>query len=414
MASKYKVSRGTFDVLPSGWDSRRYVEWVATSVCGRAGYRQISTPVFEDTKLFVRGVGKSTDIVQKEMFTFLDKGDRSLTLRPEGTAPICRAYLEHGMHKLAQPVKLFYVGPFFRHERPQAGRHRQFHQIGIECIGSESPLCDAEVIVLMAELIAALEIPGVELRLGSLGSLEARRSYLEDLKGYLRRNEGELPAGVRERIEINPLRAFDSSHEGTQAVMAGAPRLIDHLSGEDAEHFEAVQRLLEANGLPYTIDPTLVRGLDYYSRTIFSFVCDRLGAQSEIGGGGRYDGLIEQLGGPETPAIGWAIGIERIMLALELEMGEPELEVFVAAVAPRQRMEATLVVSQLRRAEFSADLDLGERSLKGQLKHADRLGARWVLLLEEDGSAQLRDMYTRRQEPIDSRRAVEVLTEAKG
>lgn len=414
MASKYRVSRGTFDILSEDWAVRRYIEWVAASICFRAGYQQISTPIFEDTDLFVRGVGKSTDIVQKEMFTFLDKGERSLTLRPEGTAPICRAYLEHGMHKQAQPVKLFYVGPFFRHERPQAGRFRQFHQIGIESIGSDSPLADAEVILLQAELIAALEIPEVELRLGSLGSLDARRSYLDHLRAYLRSNEGELPAGVRERIEINPLRAFDSAHEGTQAVMAEAPRLVDHLNADDAEHFEEVQRVLDANGLPYTIDSTLVRGIDYYSRTIFSFVCDRLGAQSEIGGGGRYDGLIEQLGGPSTPAIGWALGIERVMLALDSTVDtEQSLEVFVVAVARHQREQAAVLAVQLRRAGFSADLDLAERSLKGQLKHADRLGARWVILLEEDGSAQLRDMNSRRQQPIDYRRAVEVLMEER-
>jgi len=244
--------------------------------------------------------------------------------------------------------------------------------------------------------------------------MDARRSYLEHLKAYLRSNERELPAGVRERIEINPLRAFDSAHEGTQAVMAEAPRLVDHLNVEDAAHFDEVQRLLKANGLPYVIDPTLVRGIDYYSRTIFSFVCDRLGAQSEIGGGGRYDGLIEQLGGPGTPAIGWALGVERIMLALgSRDAPSPQLDVFVVAVAERQREQSSVLTFQLRQAGFSADLDLGERSLKGQLKHADRLGARWVMLLEDDGSAQLRDMHTRRQQSIDYRRAVEVLLEEK-
>ena len=253
------------------------------------------------------------------MFTFEDKGGRSITLRPEGTAPICRAYVEHGMHKLAQPVKLFYVGPFFRHERPQAGRYRQFHQIGAEAIGTDSPLADAEVIMLLDDLLATLGVPGVELRLGSLGSLEARSAYLERAEGATcARNEGELREDVRERIDVNPLRAFDADDEGTRGGDGRARRRSSSASrARTPTHFAEVRALLDAAGVEYAIDPTLVRGLDYYTRTIFSFVCDRLGAQSEIGGGGRYDGLIEQLGGPPTPAVGWAAGIERILLALE-------------------------------------------------------------------------------------------------
>src|SRR5512133_948033 len=316
MASSYKAPRGTFDVLPEQSRPRARVEATAEAIFARAGYERIATPAFEETELFERGVGRSTDIVRKEMFTFEDKGGRSITLRPEGTAPICRAYLEHGMHKLAQPVKLHYSGPFFRHERPQAGRYRQFHQIGMEAIGSDSPLADAEAIGLLAELLAELRVPGVELRLGSLGSLDARRAYLEELRAHLRAHESELSEDVRERIEANPLRAFDSDHEGTRGVMESAPTLIDRLEGDDASHFAEVRELLDSAGVEYTIDPTLVRGLDYYTRTIFSFVCSGLGAQSEVGGGGRYDGLIEQLGGPPTPAIGWAAGVERILLAL--------------------------------------------------------------------------------------------------
>src|SRR6476469_3044161 len=337
MASKYQAQRGTFDVLPAQGRARRRVERAAAEILARAGYEPIQTPSFEDTELFERGVGKSTDIVRKEMFSFEDKGERSLTLRPEGTAPICRAYLEHGMQKLAQPVKLSYLGPFFRHERPQAGRYRQFHQIGAEAIGSDSPLADAESIGLLAELLTELGVPGVELRLGSLGSLEARRAYLEELKSHLHANEGELSEDVRERIDVNPLRAFDSDHEGTRAVMAGAPTIVERLEGEDAEHFAEVRALLEAAGIEHSIDPTLVRGLDYYTRTIFSFVCDRLGAQSEIGGGGRYDGLIEQLGGPPTPAVGWAAGIERILLALDEEAPAAGRDAFVAVAGEGQR-----------------------------------------------------------------------------
>ena len=341
------------------------------------------------------------------MFTFEDKGGRSITLRPEGTAPICRAYLEHGMHKLAQPVKLSYLGPFFRHERPQAGRYRQFHQLGAECIGTDSPLADAEAIMLLADLLAELGVPGVELRLGSLGSLDARRAYLEELKAHLHAHEGELSQDVRERIDVNPLRAFDSDDEGTRGVMASAPTIVAALEGEDAEHFAEVRALLDAAGIAYEIDPTLVRGLDYYTRTIFSFVCEGLGAQSEVGGGGRYDGLIEQLGGPPTPAVGWAAGIERILLALD-EGEEPAgRDAFVAVAEDGDRQRAMALATELRHAGISAELDLAGRSLKGQLKHADRIGARRVVILEAGGAAQLRDMETGEQRPADSARLID-------
>jgi len=405
MASKtgtrYQAPRGTFDVLPDAARARARIEQAAAAIFARAGYEQISTPAFEDTELFERGVGRSTDIVRKEMFTFEDKGGRSITLRPEGTAPICRAYVEHGMHKLAQPVKLFYAGPFFRHERPQAGRYRQFHQIGAEAIGTDTPLADAEAIMLLADLLAELGVPGVELRLGSLGSLEARRAYLEELKAHLRANEGDLSKDVRERIDVNPLRAFDSDEEGTQSVMASAPTLVERLEGDDAEHFATVRALLDAAGIAYEIDPTLVRGLDYYTRTIFSFVCEGLGAQSEVGGGGRYDGLIEQLGGPPTPAVGWAAGIERILLALGEEGEAPARDAFLAAADESQRERALVLASELRHAGLAVEVDLAGRSLKGQLKHADRIGARQVLILEADGEAQLRDMKSGEQRPVE-------------
>jgi histidyl-tRNA synthetase len=410
MASKYQAPRGTFDILPAQARSRARIECAAAEIFARAGYEQIATPVFEDTQLFERGVGQSTDIVRKEMFTFEDKGGRSLTLRPEGTASICRAYLEHGMHKLAQPVKLSYLGPFFRHERPQAGRYRQFHQLGIECIGTDSPLADAEAIMLLSDLLAELGVPGVELRIGSLGSLEARRAYLEDLKAHLHAHEGELSKDVRERIDANPLRAFDSDDEGTQAVMASAPTIVGRLEGEDAEHFEAVRSLLDTAGISYVVDPTLVRGLDYYTRTIFSFVCDALGAQSEIGGGGRYNGLIEQLGGAPTPAVGFAAGIERIMLALDEETPAAGRDAFVAIADPGQRQRAMALAVELRHAGISAEVDLAGRGLKGQLKHADRLGARRVLILEDDGAAQLRDMRSGEQRAVDTGNLVDEMT----
>jgi histidyl-tRNA synthetase len=413
MASRYQAPRGTFDILPEQASARARIERAAAAIFARAGYEPIITPAFEDTELFERGVGRSTDIVRKEMFTFEDKGRRSITLRPEGTAPICRAYLEHGMHKQAQPVKISYLGPFFRHERPQAGRYRQFYQVGVEAIGTDSPLADAEAIMLLFDLLAELGVPGVELRLGSLGSPESRRVYLDQLKAYLRAHQGKLSEDARERIDVNPLRAFDSDDEGTRAVMAGAPTIVGGLHGEDAQHFAEVRGLLDTAGIAYEVDPTLVRGLDYYTRTIFSFVCSNLGAQSEIGGGGRYDGLIEQLGGPPTPAVGWAAGIERILLALDEHGVAAERDAFVAVAEDGDRERAMALVSELRHAGLSAELDLAARSLKGQLKHADRIGARRVVILEADGGTQLRDMKTGEQRPADSARLIDEIVGGK-
>ena len=317
MTEKFKAPRGTFDVLPEQQPVRQRIVEVARRRLEEAGYGRMDTPIFEETDLFARGVGESTDIVQKQMFTFTDQGGRSLTLRPEATASVCRAYLEHGMQTRAQPVKLWTDGPFFRHERPQAGRYRQFTQINAESIGSDSPLVDAELILLASDIVAELGVEGVRLRLGSLGTPETRAAYLDELRAYLRSHEGELSDEVRGRIDANPLRAFDADHEGTRKVMEDAPTLLDRLDPADAEHFAEVRSLLDRNGVAYELDPTLVRGLDYYTRTLFEFECDRLGAQSGIGGGGRYDGLIEQLGGPPTPGCGWALGVDRIALALE-------------------------------------------------------------------------------------------------
>ncbi len=409
MSGGFQAPKGTFDVLPEESARRARVEEAARSIFERAGYERIETPAFEDTELFERGVGRSTDIVNKEMFSFEDQGGRRITLRPEGTAPICRAYVEHGMHTLPQPVKLWCMGPFFRHERPQAGRYRQFSQIDAEAIGSDDPLADAELIGMLDELLRGLGVPGVELRLASLGSLDARARYLELLKAYLHEHEGDLAKEVRERIDLNPLRAFDSDHEGTSKVMAEAPKLLDHLDDSDAAHFEQVRSLLDAAGIAHSLDPTLVRGLDYYTRTIFSFVCDRLGAQSEVGGGGRYDGLVEQLGGPATPAVGWAVGIERILLALDDQPERPARDVFVAIADPGQRERAMAILSELRRSGHSAETDLAGRSLKGQIRQADRVGAGKTLILEADGSAQLRDMRSGEQRPIDAEKAAEEL-----
>ena len=413
MSRKAQAPKGTFDILPADSRARERVESAAAQVFSRAGFGRIETPVFEDTDLFHRSVGETTDIVQKEMFTFDDLGGRSITLRPEGTAAVCRAYVEHGMHKLAQPVKLWYSGPFFRYEAPQAGRYRQFHQIGAETIGSDDPLADAEVILLLSDLLAELEVPGVKLHLASLGSPDVRAEYRNELRTYLREHEDKVSGDVRARIDTNPLRAFDAKDEPTKGVMADAPKLIDRLSGEDLEHFGEVRGLLDAAGIGYEIDPTLVRGLDYYTRTVFAFTAEGLGAQSEIGGGGRYDGLIAELGGPDTPAIGWAAGIERILLAL----GEPEStersDVFVAVAEPEQRAAALALANELRHAGLVANLDLAGRSLKGQLKQADRAGARHTVILEGDGRATMRDMESGDQREVDVARLPNELAGAR-
>jgi histidyl-tRNA synthetase len=408
MADRFQAPRGTADALPADAAARARVEQTARELLERAGYRRIETPVFEDTELFARGVGGSTDIVRKEMFTFEDKGGRSITLRPEATASIARAYIEHGMQKLPQPVKLWWYGPLFRHERPQAGRFRQFSQLDAEVIGSDSPLVDAELIVLLDELLRALEVPELTLRLTSLGSLESRGAYRNELIAYLREHEDRLDKDVRERIDENPLRAFDSKDPGTQEVMADAPKMLDHLQGEDAEHFAAVRRLLDKADVPYEVDATIVRGLDYYTRTIFEFHSARLGAQSQVAGGGRYDELIELFGGPATPAIGWAAGVERILLAIEGEAEEPSHDVFVAA-DDDHREQALSLVTELRRAGRRADLDLASRSMKGQMRQADRVGASQAVILEGD-EVRIRDMGSGEQHVVEPGKVVEELT----
>jgi len=399
VAAKHQAPKGTFDVLPADEAARATVSGAARERLRAAGYARIETPIFEDTGLFERGVGESTDIVRKEMFTFDDQGGRSVTLRPEGTAPICRAYIEHGMHRLPQPVKLAYEGPFFRYERPQEGRFREFNQIGAEAIGSASPLVDAELIILLDRILTDVGIPDAELLLSSLGSPEARADYRDELRDFLRDHESDLSDEVRERIDSNPMRAFDSDHAGTRTVMENAPRMLDRLGGEDAEHFAAVRELLDEAGVAYTLDGSLVRGLDYYNRTVFEFTCGRLGAQSGLGGGGRYDGLVELLGGPATPAVGWAAGVERILLAMETRPEPETIDVFV--VTGGDRAAASALVRRLRDDGLAADLDLAERSFKGQMKQADRSGARHALILEGDGTAKLRDMSSGDQRDVD-------------
>jgi len=390
---KLQAPRGTFDVLPGDGRRRAALRRIAEEVFAAAGYGVIDTPVFESTELFARGVGETTDIVQKEMFTFEDQGGRSLTLRPEGTAPVCRAYLEHGMNKLPQPVKLWYWGPYFRHEAPQAGRYRQFNQVGIEAIGSLEPSLDAEAILLLAELLNRTGAKGIRVRLSSLGTPETRRAYSDELRSYLRAHESELSDEVRGRLDANPLRAFDSDHPGTRSVMQEAPKLLERLASEDEEHFHSVLALLDEAGQDYEVDPTLVRGIDYYTRTVFEFTSDALGAQSGVGGGGRYDGLIEQLGGPATPGVGFASGIERILMVSDLEVPEEQTDVYVAHDGDGDPREAFRLLRELRARGLSAQMEQAGRSLKGQLKQADRIGASWVLIVAGDG-VRVRNMQT--------------------
>ena len=410
MARGLQAPRGTFDVLGEDGHRRRRLTDRVDFLFERFGYAYAETPVFEDTELFARGVGETTDIVQKEMFTFDDLGGRSMTLRPEGTAGVCRAYTEHGMHKLPQPVKVWYQGPFFRYEAPQAGRFRQFAQIGAEALGSDDPSLDAEMILMLAELLSAYDMPRLRLRLASLGTPESRRAYSDELRAHLRERAGELSEDVRARFEANPLRAFDSDHPGTRAVMAEAPKLLDRLAPEDAEHFAEVRALLDAAGQAYEIDSTLVRGLDYYTRTVFEFTNDDLGAQSGVGGGGRFDGLVEQLGGPATSGVGWAAGVERILLAEEREVdaGDALESVYVAREEGSSLRHAFEVLREVRSSGLRGEMEQAGRSLKGQLKHANRIDAVGVVVVGPD---ELRVRDLRGGEELAVANATEALAE---
>lgn len=395
-----QAPKGTFDVLPEEAARRALIEELAKRILGAGGYRRIETPAFEATELFARGVGEATDIVQKEMYTFDDGAGRSLTLRPEGTAPVCRAYIEHGMHKLPQPVKLWYLSSFFRSEAPQRGRYRQFWQIGAEAIGSSSPETDAELIVLLADLLEALRVRDTRLALASLGAPETRARYREELADYLRANQDRLSPEVRSRIDLNPMRAFDSTDPATRETMTGAPKLLDRLADEDAEHFAVVCALVEEAGIQYELDPSLVRGLDYYTRTVFEFSSEALGAQSGVGGGGRYDRLIEQLDGPPTPAAGWAAGVERMLLASgDLPAPVEVVDLYVALAEDDRAEGAFALAREARRAGLQAQLELAGRSLKGQLRHADRVGARYVAIVGSTG-ASLKDLESGAQQEL--------------
>lgn len=404
-SAKLQASKGTQDVLPDQAPERLALERIARRILEGAGYERIETPTFEATELFARGVGSSTDIVQKEMYTFQDEGGRSLTLRPEGTAPIVRSYLQHGMHKLPQPVKLWYWESFFRKEKPQAGRYRQFWQIGAEAIGAAGPAVDAELICLLHAVLTEMGVTDLRIRLGSLGTPHTRAAYRERLIAYLRTHEARLSAEVRERIDLNPLRAFDADDPGTREVMAGAPLLLDELDPADAEHFAAVRARLDVADIAYDIDPTLVRGLDYYTRTLFEFESGALSrAQAAVGGGGRYDGLAEQLGGPPTPGIGWAAGVERILLAAEPALHRVAVcDLYVIG----DSVSAFALAAAGRRAGLAVQQELAGRSAKGALKQAARLKATYVAVVDEErGQIDLKDTETGEQTVVPDTTAV--------
>ena len=374
----FEAPRGTHDILPSEQPLWRLAIGEAERLCSLYGYRPIQTPTFEDTALFERTSGEGSDIVHKEMYTFEDKGDRSLTLRPEATAPIARAYLEHGMHREAQPIKLYTVGTFFRYAAPQRGRYREFWQLSVEAIGSDDPAVDAEVIQLYDELLARLGITDYTLLLNSIGDANCRPAYLERLTAWLDEHDDVLDDEARQKRETSPLRVFDVKDERVQAALAEAPKIGDSLCSECRLHFDAVRAHLENYGVEYELAPTLVRGLDYYTRTAFEFVDEAIGAQSTICGGGRYDGLVEQIGGKPTPGIGFGAGIERLLLSLEaagVQTERDEIDVFVAVQEQEAKPRALPLVQELRRRGLRTDLDYAGRSLKGQLTHAARLGA---------------------------------------
>ena len=378
----FDAPRGTHDILPSEQPLWRLVTGEVDRLCSLYGYRPIATPVFEDTALFERTSGEGSDVVHKEMYTFEDKGGRSLTLRPEATAPIARAYLEHGMHRDAQPVKLYTLGTFYRYSAPQRGRYREFWQLSVEAIGSDDPAVDAEVIQLYDELLARLGITNYTLLLNSIGDASCRPAYLERLTAWLDEHEDVLDDEAKQKRATSPLRVFDVKSERVLEALADAPKIGDSLCDECRAHFEAVQAHLENYGVEFELAPTLVRGLDYYTRTAFEFVDEAIGAQSTICGGGRYDGLIEQIGGKATPGIGFGAGIERLLLSLEatgIEAAPEEIDVFVAVQESEAKPRALPLVQELRRRGLRADLDYAGRSLKGQLTQAGRLGAKAIV-----------------------------------
>jgi histidyl-tRNA synthetase len=392
--------RGMVDLLPERIPLWQRIEATAREHFRRAAIGEIRTPLLEATELFARGIGEATDVVGKEMYTFLDRGDRSCTLRPEGTASVVRAAIQHGL--LAQgPQRLWYGGPMFRYERPQAGRQRQFHQIGVELLGVADATSDAEAIAIAWDLLADLGVGGLQLEINSLGTPEDRQLYRAELVSWLEAHRDQLDPDSQHRISTNPLRVLDSKNPATQALLEGAPTLADALAGESHERFARVRQALEALGIPFVLNPRLVRGLDYYGHTAFEITSNQLGAQATVCGGGRYDGLVAQLGGPATPAVGWALGMERLVLLLsqaaaaEPAAGAPDLYVISRGEAAEQ--QALLLTRLARQAGLAAERDASGSAFGKQFKRADRSGAPWAAVIGDDeaaaGVAKLKDLH---------------------
>lgn len=401
--------RGTADIFGQNLQNWLKLEQLIREICRTYGYQELRTPIFEHTELFQRGIGETTDIVEKEMYTFTDRGGRSITLRPEGTAPAVRAFLEHNMGQGPLPVKLFYLGPMFRYERPQAGRYRQFHQFGLEVLGSADPLLDVETIVLPVELYKACGLKGFVVELNSIGCLDCRPRYRDELKEYVRPYLGEMCRSCQSRFERNPMRLLDCKNEGCRRVLANAPVITQYLCADCAQHFTQVQLYLDALGVDYELNPKLVRGFDYYTRTVFEVTFSGLGAQNAIGAGGRYDGLVEEVGGSPTPAVGFAVGVERLLLALEQEgsfsTASPRPDAYIVQFGGETKTRAAQLMYELRRAGLHVEMDHLERSVRAQMKAANRMNFRWVLILGEEelsaGQVKVRDMDDGTEELVD-------------
>lgn len=380
--------RGTNDILPNEIDKWHRLEEVLRHVSRLYGYSEIRTPIFEHTELFQRGVGETTDIVEKEMYTFVDRGERSLTLRPEGTASTVRAYVENKLFAGPQPTKLFYLGPMFRYDRPQAGRYRQFHQYGVEVFGSRDPSIDAEVIAMAMDIYTRLGLKNLSVELNSVGCTKCRSVYRKELQKYLEKNKHKLCSTCQARYDRNPMRIFDCKNENCQSLIEEAPTIADLLCDECRDHFNKVQEYLKALGIPFHLNPRLVRGLDYYVQTAFEIVAQGIGAQSSIGGGGRYDGLVEQCGGPATPGIGYAMGLERILLTLQnqgvMQEETKNIDVYIATLGEKAHLKGAVLAQQLRNKELLVEYDYLKRSLKAQLKAADRYQASFTIIIGEE------------------------------
>ena len=396
--SKFQAPKGVSEYFPPNSNQFEYVRDQLLRTARLAGYNLIELPVFEDTEVFTRGVGESTDVVSKEMYTFEDRGGRSITLRPEGTAGVMRAVIEHNLDRGQLPVKLFYTGPFFRAERPQAGRYRQFYQVGIEAIGYTDPEIDVEVIAVADSAFKALGLTKYKLNITSLGDTESRQAHRKELMKYIAGLD--LDEATSARAQINPLRLFDDKRAEIKELMAKAPLLLDYLNKDSVQHFEAVKNILNDIGIKYQVNPYMVRGLDYYTGTTFEFDHEMLGAQSGIGGGGRYDGLMNSLGGSDVSGIGFGLGVDRILMACQAEGSLPDnlnqIELFIAPISHPAKALAFKLLTQLRIAGISCDMAFGDRALKGAMKAADKSGAKYGLVIGDDeinsGMGQLKLM----------------------